>query len=117
MRRKYISSYRNEKMETNFPLDLMGEDFYGTVEFTLRSFATPGSYYDPPEGPEYEIDKIYIQRDTPGNLGPKFEVTESLFETLAYLPRVEENIEETIADYEYELRNGYFEEDYGYAER
>ena len=44
-------------------LDMMGEDFFVTIEFRITSHGFKGSWDEQGFDPEFEIDKIILQRE------------------------------------------------------
>lgn len=82
-------------------LELMGFDFIAEVDWTLTHRGTPPSgglngppeNYDPGSDPEWEINTIHLQRDLwMGKLGPAFQATGQLFETLYSLRQIDDEI-------------------------
>jgi len=86
-------------MKANCGLDMFGIDFWVTINFRVTFWGAPATYYDPEEYIEYEIDKIVLQSDTSRRLGPEFEATGELFETLCNLSQVKESCDEVACDY------------------
>jgi len=94
----------------------MGHDFILDIDWTLTHRGSPARTYGPPEDcdpgsdPEWDINTIHMQHDMPGELGPAFEATGSLFDVLASLRAVDDAILQYIWEYE-EDEDDYYDED------
>ena len=89
-------------------LMFMGFDFVADVDWTLTHRGTPPSgglngppeNYDPGSDPEWEITAIHLQRELPlGKLGPAFQATGALFDTLYDLEFIHDEIMAYIENY------------------
>lgn len=92
------------KDTANFGLDLMGHDFWGTVEFEYSPGApaywhkSTGSW-DPPEDPQLIPLRIWLQTDEPGKLGPEWEIDGALFDHIAESTRVFDAMADALCEY------------------
>jgi hypothetical protein len=86
---------------TTIPLQFLGEDFILEAEYRVTYWGAPATYYDPPEGPEFEITSLFLIRDNLGEEGPAFAVTGALFSCLAKLPKLTDKICEEIWEAHY----------------
>lgn len=95
---------RGTRMDATAYLDMMGFDFIAEVEFRVTYWGCKAQTYGPPEncypaeGPEWEVDAIYLRDDRVGRIGPEFEATGALLDVLAECDAVTEAIEREIAD-------------------
>jgi len=87
-------------LEAHCGIELMGVEFVVTAEARVTSWGYPQTWEQPAEGAEWEIDKITLERDEPGALGPAFEATGALFDLLCEDIRLIEGLDEAVADYE-----------------
>lgn len=91
------------KGTAHFVVDLMGFDFYATVDFTFRPGCGPSwcrriGTWDPPEPDEIEIHAIWLQLDEPGKLSPKWEIDGALLDVIAELTRVDDAVREEASE-------------------
>lgn len=85
-------------------LDMMGADFYATVEINVTSWGCPaktyGDPYDcyPAEAPEFEVEEIILQHDEPGALGAEWKIDpqSALFDVLCDLPSIRDACYEAV---------------------
>jgi len=89
-------------------LFFMGFDFVADVDWTLTHRGSPPTgglngppeNYDPGSDPEWNITAISLQRELPmGKLGPSFEATGQLFNTLSDLEIIHDEILTYIENY------------------
>lgn len=86
-------------------LSLMGFDFELEIDIQVRSFGTPPSgmfngppeNYDPGSEPDFDILTLHLRLD---GIGPAFEATGELFDTLAALRCVDDCILDHIVELE-----------------
>ena len=66
-------SYRSREATAYFYM--MDTEFCATIQYEIINYGSKGSFYSPPEGPDYDIERIWLSRDEYNNEGPKWEVT------------------------------------------
>jgi hypothetical protein len=87
-------------------ISFMGFDFIADVDYRVTSYGSPAhmgslSYPgDPGDPPEWEIERITLQRDVTGPFCPEFVATGALFDCLAELDAVKDAIMQDIAEYD-----------------
>ena len=74
-----------------FYVDIMGYDFVADVDYTVTSYGSCDSWYEPGDPVEFEVNSIVLYRDEPLTAKehksgfiktPQFEATGALFEVL-----------------------------------
>lgn len=108
-------------------LNFMGADFLAEIELTVSDWGASPTYYDPGWGPEFYIDSITLREErSEWNrtrrvyrhwLGPPFEATGALFQTLAASRAIDDAILQTLS--EAQSASPYFEDydDRDYSDR
>ena len=88
-----------------FHVEIMGFDFVADVDYTVTSYGTCDSWYEPGDPCEFEVNSIVLYRDEPLTVEerksgfiktPQFEATGALFQV------IEELLSEKIAEQIYE---------------
>jgi hypothetical protein len=90
-------------------IDIMGFDFYATVEVEIWSDPVPSSWTDPGDPAEYLPTRIILQTDEPHKLGPKWEVDpdskQFLWLAEAFDAQIEREVYEDFAERDYLRRH------------
>jgi hypothetical protein len=86
------------KIDLCFPIP--GADLYAEISFTCVYRGARGTYYDPPEGPEFEVDSIEVFEDDPKSLNRPIPLPSWLLDSIAF------SDEAATAMAEYYSRNG-----------
>jgi hypothetical protein len=85
----------NSRQATSY-LYMLDRDWIVTIEYTQLNNGYKGSAFDPPEPPDYDIDRIWLSEDLPGYEGPQWELTGKMFQLLAANDKVLESVQEDI---------------------
>ena len=88
----------------NAGLDMMGADFWATVEINVTSWGCEAKTYGPlencypAEDPEFEVEEIILQHDEPGALGAEWviEPRSKLFEVLCNVQSIKDACYEAV---------------------
>ena len=88
----------------NTSVDLMGFDFYVTLEIEVTSWGCPAKISPPPEycwpaeAPEWNVVSLELQRDEPEGLGPAWSIDGGKqFDLITELPHVENECCEVVS--------------------
>ena len=94
------------KTTANAGIDLMGCDFYVTIDLEITHWGCEAKLYGPPENcypaeaPEWIVHSITLQHDTADGLGPKWVVNPdcAMFDALTGLSAIEYACEEAVSE-------------------
>ena len=80
-------------------LYMMDTDWVVKIEYNVTSYGAPATYWDPAEDMEFDIEKIWISQDLGAKIvRPEFELTGAMFDLVADLPIVQDDIMQHIND-------------------
>ena len=96
-------------------LNFMGADFLAEIELTVSDWGASATHDDPGWGPEFYIESITLREERFQHhpfacwfLGPPFEATGALFQTLAPSRAIDDAILQTLS--EAQSASPYFED-------
>lgn len=93
---------------TSAYLNFMGHDFEAEIEYNVtdrggKAIIDYNNGGDPGWGPEWDIETIYLREDKGwDDLGPSFEATGKLFQTLANSRKINDAVMSDIVSCDYE---------------
>jgi hypothetical protein len=80
-------------------LYMMDTDWVVTIEYKITSHGAAATYWDPAEDVEWDIEKIWISQDLGRKIVcPEFELTGAMFDLVADLPVVQDDIMQHVND-------------------
>jgi hypothetical protein len=80
-------------------LYMMDTDWVVTIEYKITSHGAAATYWDPAEDVEWDIEKIWISQDLGSKIiRPEFELTGAMFDLVADLAVVQDDIMQHIND-------------------
>ena len=80
-------------------LYMMDTDWVVKIEYKVTSYGAPATYWDAAEDVEFDIEKIWISQDLGRKIVcPEFELTGAMFDLVADLPSVQDDIMQHLND-------------------
>jgi hypothetical protein len=79
--------------ETTAHLWMFDTDWVVTIEYEFINKGSRGSYYEPPEAPDFDIERIWLSRDEAYNKPcPKWEITGQMFRLISAMDNVSDAV-------------------------
>jgi len=84
-------------------INFMGREFVVELEWSISSYGSAPSFYDPGDGPDFDIDRIWLRENredestcAADDFGPAFEVTGKLFQVICNQTRICDDVYNSI---------------------
>lgn len=87
--------------ETTSHIYMMDRDWVVVIEYIKTSNGYKGSYWDPPHGPDFDIERIWISEDGYKYEGPRWELTGKMFDLIQSMDDIQQAVIDDISESSY----------------